>query len=766
MSVPLDDLPANVSSDFLRHTVAHGLLTDAAAIDAYEEACRKQVPINEVLLERGILTEHTAESLLRLLYKPQAVKVLAGYQILVKLGEGATASVYKALQLSIDREVALKVMSPQFTRHKLGRERFLREARLAAQVGHPNVVGVHDVGEDNGRLYIAMEYVSGGDAHRVAAQYGGQLPDRLALRIFRDCAEGLVAINRADMIHRDIKPSNIFITEKGVAKLADLGLACNELGEDRLTVTGGIIGTPAFMSPEQARGDQTLDVRSDIYSLGASMFDLAVGHPPFQGQNAFMVVNKVINEPAPDPYAQKPEISRGLARTIRKCMCYEVDQRYQHPQDLLAAIENVLASHTSINRVRGIGGSSARRRAVGGSSSSARPPAVRHEAHLQRRESRSRPRRWRGALALLLLVVALLTGAGSWYCYLREDARGLVELSHLWRRVTGTGEPDAREAGGRAADGEAVARPEREPDPGSEPDPELPPAAPPPWTEGEDAIGPFGRLYHEGNTVVFRRIPAGTFTMGSRPVERGHEDDERLHRVTLTEAFWLADAECTQRLWETVMGGNPSAFPHPKRPVERVSWLRAQDFLRRFEADMPGLRLRLPTEAEWEYACRAGHRTVYSGEGEYDDQAWHRRTTRRAIGGQKPQYGRRLEPNPWGLYDMLGNVAEWTADAYGEYQIGKVTDPARPAGEFRAYRGGSWQDSPDRCRPASREHGAPDGVSRRIGFRLVLVSPPTPPTRDARGAADAESDPGGVREDAGASSPSPGVAPSLQPAAD
>ena len=149
----LSDLPQNLTTDFLKHVVKRQLMGEPDAEQVDHDAARQQITVDQLLIQRGVLTEHTAESILRLLYQPEDVKVIAGYQILAKLGEGATAKVYKALQLSIDREVALKVMSRQFTRHKLGRERFLREA---SESGLHTLKGHRSVGGMRASIYNAM----------------------------------------------------------------------------------------------------------------------------------------------------------------------------------------------------------------------------------------------------------------------------------------------------------------------------------------------------------------------------------------------------------------------------------------------------------------------------------------------------------------------------------------------------------------------------------------------------------------------------------
>ncbi len=268
---------------------------------------------------------------------------IPGYEVIGTLGVGGMGTVYRALQRSLSRPVALKVIQGTLAKDPEFAERFLREARAAGAVNHPNVITCYDVGTVGDQLYMALELVTGGDAAALARRHGGQLSETRTIEIGLDCARGLAAIARAGLIHRDIKPSNIFIAEDGTAKLADLGLARSTAGDDRMTVTGRAMGTPAFMSPEQARGDASIDIRSDICALGATLYALATGQMPFDGSSAWVVVAKVMNEAAPDPRSVRPDLSPGFAAVIGRCMAKQRDDRYPTPEHLLVDLEHVLA---------------------------------------------------------------------------------------------------------------------------------------------------------------------------------------------------------------------------------------------------------------------------------------------------------------------------------------------------------------------------------------------------------------------------------------
>ena len=211
----------------------------------------------------------------------------------------------------------------------------------------------------------------------------------------------------------------------------------------------------------------------------------------------------------------------------------------------------------------------------------------------------------------------------------------------------------------------------------------------------------------------------GSFMMGSPEDEEDRDDDETQHKVTLTKGFWLGKYPVTQSQWESAMGDNPSWYEGDDNPVNFVSWDDCKEFIKKINSRF-NFTARFPTEAEWEYACRAGEEGAYSGTGDLDDMGWYDENS----DGETHPVGEK-EPNDWGFYDMHGNVLEWCADWYGSYPTKAVTDPKGPSsGVNRVLRGGYWFDGAGDCRSAYRYNFNPDIGDGRFGFRLCCSAGP------------------------------------------
>ena len=273
-----------------------------------------------------------------------ALKEVGGFELIAKIGQGGMGAVFKARQKSLDRIVALKLLPPNIAKDKLFIERFVREARASARLNHPHVVGGIDVGQDpaTGLWYFAMEFVDGPTVRQVLKERG-RLPEDEALKIVRDIAGALECAHQNGMVHRDVKPDNILLSRNGMAKLADLGLARQTKDDASLTQSGVALGTPFYMAPEQVRGEvDQLDTRADLYALGATLYHLVTGQPPFQGETSAVIMAKHLSDPPPMANRACPDVSAGCSRLILKLMQKDKAQRFQTPAELIEQIDRLL----------------------------------------------------------------------------------------------------------------------------------------------------------------------------------------------------------------------------------------------------------------------------------------------------------------------------------------------------------------------------------------------------------------------------------------
>lgn len=265
---------------------------------------------------------------------------IPGYEILAKIGEGGRGTVYRARQLSLDRLVAVKILAPELASDAEYTSKFLQEARAAAKLSHPNIVQAIEAGVHHGIWYFVMELVESGSLHERVVSVG-KFSEQETLDVAQQMAQALdFAWRRAHLVHRDIKPANILLTADGRSKLADLGLAQRHgAPADK---SGFTEGTPQYCAPEQCRGEPNLDIRTDLYSLGATLFHLICGRPPFDGDNPAVVMGKQITDPPPPPRSLNPQISPALEAIILKLLAKDPAQRFQSPADLLKELDRRL----------------------------------------------------------------------------------------------------------------------------------------------------------------------------------------------------------------------------------------------------------------------------------------------------------------------------------------------------------------------------------------------------------------------------------------
>ena len=269
------------------------------------------------------------------------------YELEELVGTGGMSSVYRAHDRLLERDVALKVLHQQFTDETDYVERFRREARSVAQLSHPNIVTVIDRGEQDDRQFIVFEYVAGENL-KALVEREGPLPEEDAVRLALQIARALGFAHEHGLVHRDVKPQNVLLNGDGQAKVTDFGIARSLDVKGGLTQTGTVMGTSDYIAPEQARGSR-VDAQSDIYSLGAVLYELLTGEVPFSGDNFVAVAMQHINEPPPSVRERRPDVSPRLDAAIRRAMAKEPRDRFGSMDELCRELSACLGPETAVS---------------------------------------------------------------------------------------------------------------------------------------------------------------------------------------------------------------------------------------------------------------------------------------------------------------------------------------------------------------------------------------------------------------------------------
>jgi eukaryotic-like serine/threonine-protein kinase len=356
----------------------------------------------EVYVKKGYLSPQQSALLETAIGRSGAITI-PGYEIIEKIAEGGMGAVYKARQVSMDRLVGIKVLLQKFADDKDGRERFVREARAVAKLSHPNVVAGIDAGEAHGIYYFVMEFLDGESVDTLLRQRG-TLPWREAAEIVRQTARALEHAHRHGIVHRDVKPGNIMLLKDGTAKLADLGLArISSATDSTITQSGMIVGSPAYLSPEQAIGEREIDTRSDIFSLGLTFFELIAGTRAFGSGNPMSTITALLTRDVPVERLTEMQAPTDVIAIIAKMTRREPEQRYATPQQLVEDMEALLTgqrlAHAYATHITSDGARAIAHDDLNVSSSTSQTA--------QRNQSAYRHWIWIGAIATVLVFAGL-----------------------------------------------------------------------------------------------------------------------------------------------------------------------------------------------------------------------------------------------------------------------------------------------------------------------------------------------------------------------
>ena len=679
---------------------------------------------------------------------------LGEYQLLEKLGQGGMGTVYKAVHTKLDRMVALKVLPQSRMDDPRAVARFEREMKAVGALDHPNIVRGHDAREIDGTRLLVMEYIEGLDLSKLVRRLG-PLPIADACELVRQVAEGLQAAHQHGLVHRDVKPSNLMLADTGEVKLLDLGLArivvdqlADQPADVEMTEAGQTMGTADYMAPEQASDSRKVDIRADIYGLGCTLYKLLCGHAPFsssQYNSAFDKMKAHTTEPIPSIQDRRDEVPDALAAVLDRMLAKDPADRFAEPSEVAEAIEPFTAGCDLAALV-------AQARQIEETDDRPAPAILAELAQPQPARSGGR-RRWRTVLIGASLAGIVMLGA----VFALSTPEGQSE-----------GESEAEKSPAVAASNELPAK-ERQ----------------------ESAAKTLGLPVKYTNDIGMELvlIPAGEFEMGSSWEEirtfqkRAKEREDPMdfarqisaegpqHRVKLTRPFYMGKYEVTVAQFrqfvqetnyktEAELRGvgqtlrpmtaewqvkpehnwkNPSFEQDDNHPVVQVSINDANRFCQWLSAkEGEPNRYSLPTEAQWEYACRAGTTTPwYSGEdpsalqhvANLADVAFKREFAATELNTLAWDDGYaftspvgKFRPNAFGLYDILGNVGEYCRDHWDPTFFDKspLVNPVGPTAGRVIIRGGQWYlGDADYSRCAYRPSNIPDVRTCCYGFRVV-----------------------------------------------
>lgn len=688
------------------------------------------------------------------------------YQILDKIGEGGMASVYLALQESVNRKVAIKILDPSLLSDETFAERFILEASIAAKLDHPNVIHVLDVAKHDDIYYMVMEYLPGKTLEDMIVE-GMTIEDSIAT--FCAVAAGLQEAHIQGVIHRDIKPSNVLF-RKGQPVLTDFGVARETHANTDLTQFNAIIGTPKYMSPEQARGGK-VDCRADVYSMGVLLFYMLSGTHPFDGNSAIEialnhekqaipklpdflsdfqpVIDKLLDKVARTRPANIEECAQELRKIYRHWSTKTIQTRPEHSQASDATIisnktivgrplflENAPSLETSesfrqtqlmVEEEPEAAHATPQKRNKPANQSARTKPRTPTESIPATDNTTDREKSHNKGLKVAALSLLILCGVG--YLALSQlDAppQPLIEDQSNSAQVLSPSAASQTKTPIVQEKQQSTLEPQLTTQSPIASAPQTTVSAPiessiktaPAEPQTSEPSAPKASTVPKG----FTRVPGGNVLIG------GEQFNEKPKHQVRVRTFYISTNEVTFREYDEFAMARGLALPNDMgwgrgdRPVINVSWNDAVAYTK-WLSNKLGRKARLPSEAEWEYAARGNKPTrFYWGDKLLPDHAVCTGCVSK-VTGRGSQTVASFPPNPFGLYDMLGNVREWVSDCYQNSYRGAPTNGSprlNPGCPSKVYRGGGWSDGANKVRSASRNGISASTKNAMTGFRVVI----------------------------------------------
>lgn len=651
------------------------------------------------------------------------------YKFISVLGRGGMGTVYKVYDNKLDRIVALKLISSGNSATKKEKERFIREAQAIARLKHPNIVSLYEISENQDQLFFTMDFVEGCSLAKFLDKSENRLTTKQVISLMLKICDAVNYAHSQGVIHRDLKPSNIMMD--GIEpKLMDFGLAKIKNVSKNLSKTGEILGTLKYMSPEQVEESKSVDERSDIYSLGSILYKIITGKVPFDG-SPINILHKILNTKPEPPSNLKKRVHKGIEYICLKTLEKNKNDRHQDVNMLIKDLKNYRRVRQNKNYfIPALMTISILSFSLIFFSYGRKTPSFTFVAFdiVDKEKISKKKFSWDDEIYMRVKLNIKFSETNDLTLYIQGDIKDSITLTKspkkgdqefLVKLKTLTSKKYSYRVKVSVSFLKTIHRSQEISFERENPDSQKIKG----FSFLKVAKYSCGGQTHTVKEYVHKKtgmecvlIPSGEFLMGN---DHGEIDEIPIHKVRI-DSFLMSKTEVTQSVWKKIMNTEPwrkgktSYGKGDNYAANNISWLNAMEFCKKTD-------VRLPTEAEWEYSCRAGTQSIYYWGNEINSEyLWYKVNTYY----KKQKYAHKVamkKPNAFGLYDTVGNVWELCSDWYDKdyYKKSKYNNPkGADFGTQKVSRGGSWYYSGHEQRSAIRGHLKIWEVGGTTGFRF------------------------------------------------